>query len=214
VAPAAIVLLALTGVVRLSGFDSVKPTVVTNTTDPEVCGARQSLDDLVVSEDGGLRFAIVALQNAPELASPPKELVLDNAGCHFEPHAAVATVGTTLVATNSDAVLHTTHYYGPAEANISLPVEGMRVGRKLTKPGLYVVKCDVHGWMQAFIRVDAHPYHAVTDASGRFRIEAVPPGRYTLEVWHERLGVLTREVVVDSTGDAEIEIEYAQEASP
>lgn len=213
-APTALVLLALAGTVRWSAPGSATETLVTNTTDPEVCGERQSLRDLVLSEDGGVQFAIVALLNVAPVASPAQELVLDNVGCRFEPHAAVLTVGSTLVATNSDAVLHTTHYYGPSEANISLPVEGMRGVRKLTRPGLYVVKCDIHGWMQAFIRVDEHPYHAVTDASGRFRIEDVPPGRYTLEVWHERLGTLTREVVVSSGVDAEVEIEYAEEAVP
>lgn len=68
--------------------------------------------------------------------------------------------------------------------------------------------------MQAFIRVDEHPYHGVTDASGRFRIEGVPTGRYTLEVWHERLGTLAREVVIDAAGDSEITIEYGEEVDP
>lgn len=213
-ASTALVLLALTGLVRWSAPGSATETLVTNTTDPEVCGERQALRDLVVSENGGVQFAIVTLLNVAPVSGPGQELVLDNVDCRFEPHAAVLTVGSTLVASNRDAVLHTTHYYGPSEANISLPFEGMRVERRLTRPGLYVVKCDVHGWMQAFIRVDDHPYHAVTDASGRFRIESVPPGRYTLEVWHERLGRLTREVVVDAEGNAEVGIEYPEEADP
>jgi plastocyanin len=214
VAPGAIVLLALSGMVQWAAPRSATETLVTNTTDPEVCSDRQSLEDLVVSEDGGVRFAIVAIQNAPAMPSPAKELVFDNVGCRFKPHAAVLTVGSTLVATNSDAVLHTTHYYGPSEANISMPIPGMRIERKLTKPGLYVVKCDIHGWMQGFIRVDEHPYHAVTDASGRFSIEGVPPGRYTLEVWHERLGTLAREVVIGAAGHREITIQYGEEVDP
>jgi hypothetical protein len=42
--------------------------------------------------------------------------------------------------------------------------------------------------MKAYIRVDSHPFHGVTDARGRFVIENVPVGSYQLDVWHERLG--------------------------
>ena len=72
--------------------------------------------------------------------------------------------------------------------------EGATGSRVLSQPGIYAVKCDVHGWMQAYVRVDPHPYHAVTDQAGRFRIEGVPPGGHAVEIWHERLGL--REVEV------------------
>ena len=75
--------------------------------------------------------------------------------------------------------------------------------------GIYSVKCDVHGWMQAYIRVDDHPYHAVTDARGKFRIEGIPPGTYTLELWHERLGPMEQEVTIPETGHTSIDIEYS-----
>jgi len=80
---------------------------------------------------------------------------------------------------------------------------------KVDEPGMYVVKCDVHGWMQAFIRVDPHPFHSVTDSDGRFRIEGLPPGNYTLELWHEKFGTLARDVRIDDTASTTIEIEYS-----
>lgn len=113
------------------------------------------------------------------------------------------------VSVNSDAVLHTTHLYGPREMNFSLPLQGMTTSRTLTEPGMYVVKCDVHGWMQAYIRVDDHPFHTVTDADGHFRIEGLPEGRYTLELWHEKLGPLEREIDVAAASPTSIDIEYS-----
>lgn len=63
--------------------------------------------------------------------------------------------------------------------------------------------------MQAYIRVDDHPFHAVTDARGNFRIDGVPQGTYTLELWHERLGPMEQKVTIPEAGHASIDIEYS-----
>ncbi len=201
------------GRVLLLGDDVPAPTRVENTTDPEVCGRAHTLEDLVVALDGrGVQHAIVSLLDVPESVIPsfePGRLVLDNANCRFLPHAAVLTLGSTVEAVNSDAVLHTTHLYGPAEVNVSLPQKGARSERRLDRPGTYSVRCDVHGWMQATIRVDPHPFHAVTDERGAFRIEGVPEGRYRLEVWHEKLGTLSKEVDVREGTTTDVNVEYS-----
>ena len=57
-------------------------------------------------------------------------------------------------------------------------------------------KCNVHAWMHGYIGVLEHPFFAVTDASGRFSIPQLPPGTYTIEVWHERFGTQTQQVTV------------------
>jgi plastocyanin len=199
---------ALVGTVRLAEGVVAEPTQITNTTDPEVCGDGQTLEDLLLSRDRGIQNVIVSVRDAPAVAAEAETLILDNVECRFEPHAAVITAGSTIEARNSDAVLHTTHLYGPREMNFSLPVQGMTSSRTLNEPGIYAVKCDVHGWMQAYIRVDDHPFHAVTDTDGRFRIEGLPAGSYTLELWHERLGPLEREVELTVSAPSSIEIEF------
>lgn len=196
------------GTVRVAEGIELEPTRIANTTDPEICGHGHTLEDFLVSDTRGLANVIVSVQGVPEPEPEPETLTLDNVECRFNPHAAAITAGSTIEAKNSDAVLHTTHLYGPTEINFSLPIEGATASRTLDEPGMYVVKCDVHGWMQAFIRVDTHPFHAVTDSDGRFRIEGLPPGHYTLEVWHEKLGPLERDVRIDATTSTSIEIEY------
>jgi hypothetical protein len=52
-----------------------------------------------------------------------------------------------------------------------------------------------------------HPFYAVTDAQGRFTLGNVPPGQYTLQVWHERLGQLTSTVSVTGEGPTPVTIE-------
>lgn len=201
------------GWVRLLGETIPSPTRVENATDPEICGRLHTLEDLVVSADNrGIRNAVVGLANVPLTAIPalePKKIALDNTECRFSPHAAVLTVGSALEALNSDPILHTTHLYGPADLNISLPVQGARSARVLDRPGVYLVKCDIHGWMQAILRVDRHPFQAVTDEGGAFHIDGVPAGAYALEVSHERLGEKTVDVIVEEGETTSVVIEYS-----
>lgn len=199
----------LHGTVRLAAGPMPTATHIANTTDPDVCGDGRTLEDIQVSPSRGIANVIITVRDAPAFATRPETLVLDNVDCRFEPHAAVIPVGSTIEARNSDAVLHTTHLYGPREINISLPIRGMTSSRVLDQPGLYAVKCDIHGWMQAFIRVDRHPFHAVTDADGRFAIDGLPPGDFVLDIWHEKLGPLELAVVAGTRAATGIEIEYA-----
>ncbi len=205
----------LEGVVRWSGTSIPESTRVRNSTDPEICGPVHTLEDLVISEkDAGIENVIVALVDPPEDPLPsraPGRLVIENVGCRFRPHAAVLTVGSTIETTNLDETLHTTHLYGALEINLALPLAGMRVSRTVDRPGMIVVKCDVHGWMSAYVRVDEHPFHAVTRASGAFRLPNVPAGDYVVEAWHERLGTQRRTVRVGAGRTARLEIDFGDE---
>lgn len=203
----------LRGTVTLAGDAVPEASEVINTTDPDACGRLQSRRDLVISGTGrGIRNVIVAVTGIPEDAAPtvePGRVVLANRDCQFEPHAAVLTVGSTLETVNEDGVLHTVHLYGAREENLSLPVEGMSREVVLETPGMITILCDVHGWMRAHVRVDPHPFHAVTDEEGRFVIPDVPAGTWQLEIWHERLGRQTRTVRLDPGSTGEIEVAYS-----
>jgi hypothetical protein len=203
----------IAGIVRLNAPKAPDPTRVENTTDPAVCGRSHTLEDLVVSSaTKGVAYAIVALEDVPPERTPrtsPGRIVFDNRNCRFVPHAAVVTVGSIAEILNSDPTLHTVHLYGPLDVNIALPLRGMKVMRRLDEPGLVIVKCDVHGWMQAFIRVDPHPFHAVTDTSGAFRMAGIPPGTYTLSVWHEKLGIQKRQVRIQAGQTGRVEFDYS-----
>ena len=207
----------LEGVVTWTGTAIPTPTLVENTTDPQVCGSKQTLDDMVVSSvSRGVQNVIVALTDVPAEKIPPLapgRLVLDNRQCSFSPHVSVLTRGSAIEATNSDPILHTTHLYGPIEANIALAVKDQRVLRTVEKAGLVIVKCDVHGWMQAFVRVDTHPFHAVSANSGSFRISGVPTGDYTLEAWHEKLGTKRVRVHVRNGETLRVALEYSSAQS-
>lgn len=202
------------GTVRLAGTVVPEPSVIENATDPEVCGRTQRVDDLLVdAESRGIANVIVSLSGIPaeQVGTPqPSRLVLDNRDCQFVPRVAVLTVGSTIEAVSHDQVLHTTHLYGAVEHNFALPYPSEPKTATVEEPGMIAVLCDVHGWMKAYVRVDSHPFHAVTDADGTFLIANVPPGDYELDVWHERLGRQSLPVHVQrGADDDELEILYA-----
>ncbi len=202
------------GVVKFVGDEIPQSTIIPNGTDPQICGAEMSKLDAVISpESRGIRHVVLWLDNVelPERYKPPtSHLVIDNLKCQFEPHAAVITVGSTVQAKNSDEVYHTTHFYGDTNENPPLPEKGSLSPRyKVRRPGMMNVKCDKHGWMQAYVLVSKHPFHAVTDADGKFSIAGVPAGTYKLIVWHERFLKQQTDVSVNEDKTTTLELKYS-----
>jgi hypothetical protein len=125
--------------------------------------------------------------------------VLDQKGCKYEPHVFGVRVGQTVEILNSDATLHNVHAIPQknGEFNQGMPLQGMKIRETFTAPEIGVpFKCDVHGWMASYANIVAHPYFAVTDAAGNFSMPNLPPGTYTVEVWHEKLGTRTQQVTI------------------
>ena len=60
-------------------------------------------------------------------------------------------------------------------------------------------------WMEAWIVVTEHPYYAVSNEVGEFELTDIPPGQYTLRVWHETLGQFEQPVEVKANTEASVE---------
>jgi hypothetical protein len=69
-------------------------------------------------------------------------------------------------------------------------------------------KCDVHGWMSAYAGVLEHPYYAVTTSGGRFELKNLPPGTYTVEAWHEKLGAQTQTVTISGRDSKDLSFTF------
>ena len=103
---------------------------------------------------------------------------------------------------NSDPTLHNIHALpkNNAEFNTGQPIQGMKTTHVFTAKEIMVpFKCDVHGWMNAYVGVLDHPYFAVTKEDGKFQLKDVPPGTYTIEAWHERFGTQTQSVTLGAS---------------
>jgi len=130
---------------------------------------------------------------------PAGPVEIDQKGCRYHPHVFGIRVGQELDIVNSDPTLHNIHALpkGNAEFNTGQPIQGMKTVHTFNAKEVMVpFKCDVHGWMNAFVGVLDHPYFAVTGADGKFSLKGLPPGTYTIEAWHEKAGTQTAQVTV------------------
>jgi len=149
---------------------------------------------------------VVWIDNPPAGARWPAEapkVEMDQNGCVFVPRVAVVPVGGTVDFLNSDRLLHNLHSLSKDNPSFNrTQPRGRTIPITFTKPELVTITCDLHSWMKSWVVVAEHPYYAVTDAAGAFRIAAVPPGKYRLRMWHEVLGDVSREVEVGPQGAA------------
>jgi plastocyanin len=164
----------------------------------EYCGDQVPDERLVIGANGELRNAVVYLTDvkAGKAARLDQAVKVDNHKCAFVPHVLTATLGQTLEIHNSDPFLHDAHALLGSRTLFNVAIlSGRTVRQPLLDAGLIHVNCNVrHTWMHAYMLVAEHPYHTVTDADGRFTLEGVPPGIWTLRVWHEMLGSVDEQV--------------------
>jgi hypothetical protein len=81
-------------------------------------------------------------------------------------------------------------------------------------PEILRIDCDLHSWMRGWVIVTDHPYYALTNEEGQFVLQNVPPGKYTLQVWQESLGTLSREITVSKGGPNSVILEMQKKSSP
>jgi plastocyanin len=131
--------------------------------------------------------------------APTETAKIDQKECRYHPHVFGMRVGQPLEIINSDPTLHNIHAMpkSNSEFNNGQPIQGMKMTHTFDKKEVMVpFKCDVHGWMNAYVGVLDHPYYAVTDSNGKFELKSLPPGTYTIEAWHEKLGTQTASVTL------------------
>ena len=202
----------IVGEVKYAG-DPPAPEKIDVTKDANICGADPKVSPtLVVGANKGIKDVVASLpsiQKGKALGKPEKPPVLDQKNCEYHPYAQIIPVNTTVEITNSDDVLHNIKTRGGSKTsfNIAQPKFKRKLTVEFKNPEIVQVECNVHGWMNAIIVVEDNPYDALTDANGSFKITDVPPGKYTVKVWHSKLGEQTKEVTVGPKEEVKVAFE-------
>ena len=142
---------------------------------------------------------------------PTTPATIDQKECRYHPHVFGMRVGQPLEIVNSDPTLHNIHAQPKLnqEFNNGQPVQGMKMTHTFTvKEVMVPFKCDVHGWMNAYVGVLDHPYFAISDKDGKFDMPMLPPGTYTIEAWHEKLGTMEQKVTIGPSETKEITFSF------
>jgi hypothetical protein len=146
----------------------------------------------LVSTNGGLANVFVFIRSGLDgknFTTPTDPVLIDQAGCLYQPYISGAMTHQKITFKNSDPVLHNIHPVPLARGNREINRAQMPGGTPLSLsfdvPELPVrVKCDVHPWMFTYVFVVDHPFFAVTDRDGNFTIPNVPLGKYVFEAFH------------------------------
>ena len=205
----------IVGIVRFEG-KAPKQKRVTVSTNDEPCHEEPiPTESLVVSKDGKIRWAVASIKKIDKGKPFPEEdpdnpIILDQRGCRFRPHVVVVPKDRRLSILNSDGIMHNVHVFARKNEpfNRSMPGRLKVLEATFDMSERIRVGCDVHRWMGAWIVVSKHPYYAVSDKDGAFRLEDVPAGTFTVRVWHEELGKQEKQVTITPGADAQVEFVF------
>jgi plastocyanin len=150
------------------------------------------------------RRAVVFLEAAPSGAfdvRPPSRAQMDQRNETFSPHVLAVTAGTVVDFPNNDSTYHNVFSLSKTKRfDLGRYARGKSKPVTFNQPGIVRVFCDIHSHMSAFVLVFNHPFYATSDLDGRYRIDNIPPGTYTVAAWHEGATRDERMVTIPAQG--------------
>lgn len=209
---------SITGTVLFEGEPKAQPKQ-DRKVDPK-CTPQDQPDESIVVAKGKLRDVLVRIKNGEAGAhDPPKDpLVVDQRGCTYSPRVVGLIAGQKLVVRNSDNTFHNVRgaLHGKDVVNkMQAPQSAdLPIDTTAAKPDDVIeLQCSVHAWMKGWAVVQDHPFFAVTDADGKFRIDGLPAGTYTLEAWHPVLGTKSLRIKIGKAKLADVTARFSYKAT-
>lgn len=157
------------------------------------------------------RRAVVYLESAPASALEAREPTrarMDQRNETFLPHVLTVDQGTVVDFPNNDRTYHNVFSLSKVQPfDLGRYAQGKSKSVRFGRPGVVRIFCDIHSHMSAFVLVFSHPYYVKAEADGRYRIDNIPPGTYTVAAWHEGEARDTRSVTIPPQG-GDVELDF------
>jgi plastocyanin len=158
---------------------------------PQAIYAASALSVTVVDAKGvPLPDAVVVAEPAAGAPKPPagQKGIMDQRNLQFVPGVLVVQTGTAVDFPNSDQVRHQVYSFSEAKT-FQLPLYAGRAHDPVVfnRAGLVTLGCNIHDSMVGYIYVTDSPWFGRTAADGTLRLRDLPPGEYTVRIWHELL---------------------------
>jgi plastocyanin len=158
---------------------------------------------------------VVYIQQAPGTFTPPaKPVEMDQKQFQFIPHVLPVLAGTKVAFLNSDSTPHNVFSPDNEKYNLGTWPQGQTKDYAFAKcaktPCVYTQLCRVHAEMEGYVVVLQNPYFGVTEKTGHYQIEGVPPGSYTVAVWHSKTKAQPKPVTVDAAKPATLDFVLAR----
>lgn len=203
---------AITGTVSVAApsVDSVVPV----RRDTALCGDSARVVE-VATRDGALANVLVWVDGIASGKPLPdvRRHTLTIERCRIDPRILTAVTGSTINVFSGDPVTHDLRFYREGATDpvtyARLMDNGQVVPSELlaASPGIVEARCTMHPWVRGYIAVFEHPYFAVTDEQGAFRIDGLPAGTYGVKVWHESMShPVEHRVVVGDGGVGRLDV--------
>jgi plastocyanin len=136
----------------------------------------------------------------PATAEPARIAQLNR---RFSPDLLVVPVGSTVSFPNMDPIFHNVFSLSkPKSFDLGSYDKGETREVLFPKAGVVDLYCRLHPNMAATIVVTPNRWYARSDGAGQFRIEDVPPGKYTIVAWHRAAGFFRKSILVESGHDS------------
>jgi len=208
----------LTGVFKYNGPAVTRASIASGVKADQVniCVADKILSEKLIVNDGKIQNVFFYLKRKPkggkDIPAPETPFVFDQKSCVFLTHAGLVRAGQEILIKNSDGIDHNTNTGGGKNSGFNFVVPGSGDNKLVfdlgeSKP--FLVKCDVHTWMTAYLLIQDHGYGAVSAADGTFTIPDLPVGKHRFDIWHEGNYLQQNFTVEIKPGDNDIEIEFA-----
>jgi plastocyanin len=130
---------------------------------------------------------VLAVPDEPKSAAHAKTApdIVDQIDKQFVPYVKPVLLGSRVRFPNSDHIRHQVYSFSPAK-KFELPLYAGTDAPPIVfdTPGVVILGCNIHDWMIGYIYVSETPFFAKTETHGAASMDDMPPGGYSVRIWH------------------------------